>query len=302
MPPKKIQYNFPAGDQSHCPRFRLALPIIEIDDWSGNVDGFSELELNVRDLGTGRPIVVIPGLFDTESHFDIFESLQDQFRVLTISIPGFGTSRRPAWCDSIDDLANIFITYIENLGVEDVILIGFSLGGWVAAEIAVRRPQWLSRLVLVDSFGVRTGKPDERTISDIFAITMADIRKLAFVNPDDAETYLGTVGRSEAELLAIARAQEAVAVYGWRPYLHDPKLPRRLSRIVAPTLVVWGREDHINHLRNGEALAQAIPGAELAVIENAGHFPHLEQSKEFENNLNAFLRRKEKVSAAVTNI
>ncbi len=266
------------------------------------MDGFNDLELDIKELGTGRPMVVIPGLFDTESHFNIFENLQDRFRVTTMSIPGFGKSRRPAWCDSIDDVANLFMSHIEREGLEDVILVGFSLGGWVAAEIALRRPQWLSRLVLVDSFGVRAGKPDERTMADVFAITMEQIRALAFVNADQAETYLGTIGRSEAELLAIARAQEAMAVYGWRPYLHDPKLPRRLTRIQVPALVVWGREDRINDLRNGEALAQAIPGSELVIIGQAGHFPHLEQPDEFENHLLAFLAQEDAMSGATTNL
>jgi len=251
------------------------------------------VEIRVSRRGSGPPTIVLPGIFGIDGRSEAFDALADASTVIVTTHPGFGDSPRPAWCDSIDDLVLAYLDLVEREELTDVTLVGCCIGGWIAAEIAVLRPAWLSRLILVDSLGLRAGGTEDRDFADIFAMTLAEIRALAFVDQGLAETHLGTEGRPVEEVLEIARNQEATAVYGWQPYLHNPKLHRRLGRVRVPTLVVWGERDGIAQPRVGRALAEAIPGARFASIPGAGHLPHLEQPSAFTRLVRDFSGRVE---------
>lgn len=247
------------------------------------------VELDVQQSGEGSPILVFPGVFNFENQSsDWIGALNDDNTVIIPTHPGFGANRRPAWCDSVDDLVYLYEDWVEEAGLDQVTLLGCSFGGWVALELAIRRPRWLSRLILVDSFGYRVGEPDERTVADIFAMRLPEIRQLAFADQDLAEKFLGNEGRSREEILEIAQVQEGAAVYGWSPYMHNPKLGLRLGRISVPTLVVWGSEDKIIGPGQGKALAEAIPGARFELIDGAGHAPHVERPDAFQALLRDF--------------
>ena len=243
------------------------------------------VELEVRDVGAGSAVIVLPGAFGIESRFDDVDDFYPGCRVITVTHPGFGKLKRPEWCESVEDLAYIYMDFIERLGLQRVTLVGFSFGGWIAAEIALRRPTWLDRLILVDNFGLRGGDREDRSTPDLFAMTLAEWREIAFFDAGVGEKFFGSAGRSDEEMLSIARAQEGLAVYGWQPYLHDPKLERRIGRIKVPTLVLWGGEDRIASPDLGRRIASAIPDACLAIIEGAGHFPHLDRPAEFREQI-----------------
>jgi pimeloyl-ACP methyl ester carboxylesterase len=247
------------------------------------------VELQARDSGDGPAVVVLPGAFGIESRRKELDDLYRGCRTITVTHPGFGSEKRPDWCDSVQDLAYIYMDFIERLGLEHVTLVGFSFGGWIAAEIALRRPAWLDRLVLVDTLGFRTGGRDDRTTPDLFAMTVQDWRDIAFSDAAIAEDFFGTAGRPDEDILAIARTQEGLAVYGWQPYLHDPKLQRRIGRIAVPTLVIWGAEDRIASADLGRNVAESIPDARFAIIPGAGHFPHLDKPEEFRRHLEEHL-------------
>jgi pimeloyl-ACP methyl ester carboxylesterase len=93
----------------------------------------------------------------------------------------------------------------------------------------------------------------------------------------------------DAQILAAARNREATARYAWSPYMHDPKLRRRLHRIRIPTLVLWGTSDRILSESYGRAYCAAISGARFELIERAGHFPHLEQPEIFADRVFSFV-------------
>lgn len=249
----------------------------------------SDLEFQVREEGSGPPLLVLPGVFGLEPDAKELGALVQYGTVITPTHPGFGGSPRPSWCDSVTDLAFGYWDWVVSQGLTDVTLIGCSFGGWVAMEIAVQRPAWLRRLVLVDSLGLRIGPRDERVVADVFALTLDEIRELAFADPVTADRHLGTDGRSIEEIVTIADNQEGAAVYGWQPYMHNPKLPRRLGRIDVPTLVVWGENDQVINVNQGSALAALIPTARLAVVEGAGHHPHLERPEEFATVVGSFI-------------
>lgn len=247
------------------------------------------VHLDVRQLGSGPVLVLLPGIFGLEPSAPVVETLAETHRVVVPTIPGFAGSPRPAWCDSVADLMYLSLDLVAELALTEVTLMGCSLGGWVAAQLAVLRPAWLARLVLVDAVGIRVGGREDRDIADVFAIDQDRLIDLAFCDRRIGESHLGVRDRRRTELERIAVDQEALVAYGWQPYLHDPKLRRRLARIDVPTLVVWGAQDGIVSVDYGRAFSDAIPAARFASIADAGHMPHIERPAEFCEALGAFV-------------
>jgi hypothetical protein len=158
-------------------------------------------------------------------------------------------------------------------------VVGVSLGGWIAAEMAVKSCARLSHLVLANPDGIKPSDRETRDIADIFAMTDGQFAELAYFDPSLGKHDYKAM--PEAEVRAVARSREATARYGWSPYMHDPKLKQRPHRIRVPTLVLWGTADRIVSKPYGRAYGAAILGARFEPIERAGHFPHLEQPEEF---------------------
>lgn len=246
-----------------------------------SVDMIDDVEVEVRAAGSGRSMMVLPGFFNLESDPGFISGLAKDFSVVVPVHPGFGACPRPGWLDSVHDLAYLTMDFVAAAGYSDVTLVGCSFGGWVASEIAIMQPSWLTRLVLVDSVGIRVGGREARDIVDMFATPFDELRRLLFATSQAADRYLGVAGKNRQELECIARTQEAAAVYGWEPYMHDPKLARRLRRISAPTTVIWGADDRLVDADYGRTLANSIVGAKFHEISRAGHFPHLEQPEQF---------------------
>jgi pimeloyl-ACP methyl ester carboxylesterase len=254
---------------------------------SGSID--NEVRVEVSRRGSGRAVVVLGGLFGVDGG-DVWDGLVG-CEVFVVSLPGFGGADRPDWCDSVTDLVLMVADWVESEKLVDVCLVGCSFGGWVAAELAVRRPGWLGSVVLVDGLGVRPqGEETDRNFADVFALSWAQVCRQAFADVELGERLLGIAGRDADGVLGLMRCQEAVAVYGWRPYLHDPKLERRLARVGVPVLVVWGEQDRIALPVVGQTLAERIPGARLVMVPGAGHLPHVERPEEFVDVVAKFLK------------
>jgi pimeloyl-ACP methyl ester carboxylesterase len=167
-----------------------------------------------------------------------------------------------------------------------VILVGVSLGGWIAAAITIKSTQRISHLVLANAVGIKVGDRETRDIVDIFALTDAELDKLAYFDP--ARAARDYKAMAENDVRTIARNREATARYGWAPYMHDPKLKGRLHRIRIPTMFLWGAADRILSEAYGRAYCAAIPGARFEMIERAGHYPHIEAPNEFARRVIAF--------------
>jgi pimeloyl-ACP methyl ester carboxylesterase len=212
--------------------------------------------------------------------------LARRFRVIAPSHPGFGASEQPPAFDSIDDLAYFYLDLMDELALTNVVLAGVSFGGWIAAEMAVKSCARLSHLVLANPVGIKISDRETRDIADVFAMTEDQFAALAYLDPAMGKSDYKAM--PEAEVRAVARNREALARYGWSPYLHDPKLKARLHRISVPTLLLWGTADRILSEPYGRAYAAAIPGARFAPIERAGHFPHIERPEEFAQHVLAF--------------
>lgn len=224
--------------------------------------------------GQGQTVIFMHpglGLFGSERFLKL---LAARYEVVAPSHPGFGRSELPQWMSHIDDLAYFHLDLLTALDLRDVTLIGVSFGGWVAAEIAIKSTERIAQLVLVDALGIKIGDRETRDIADIYALPRSELDRRSFANPADKPSV---AAMTDDDLKILAGNREAEALFGWAPYMHDPKLRRRLGRIQIPTLVVWGEQDGIVTPDYGRAFAEAIPEATFEVIEGAAHYAHIEQ-------------------------
>ncbi|MGE0651639.1 MAG: alpha/beta fold hydrolase [Alphaproteobacteria bacterium] len=246
------------------------------------------MKIEVERRGTGKKPLVI--FYDEEAltlESPVLDALARSFQLIIVSPPGFGLSERPDWIETIADCAYICMDVLDALKLKDATVMGFGVGGWLAAEIAVKSTHNLARLVLVDPFGIKVGGPFDRDIQDIWFL--APDKLLALKYADTEKGRIDYTVMPEKKLEIIARNKETYARFCWQPYMHNPKLRRRLHRIDVPTLVVWGDSDGIITPAYGRAFAKEIPDARFATVTKAGHFPHIEQPDAFLKAVGGFI-------------
>jgi pimeloyl-ACP methyl ester carboxylesterase len=243
-------------------------------------------ELELYDRGTGPVIVLLHGAGGLKTSAPFMRALSAEARVIAPSHPGFGRSPLPDWISTIDDLAYLYLDLLDRLDLHDVTLIGMSMGGWTAAEIAIKNSTRLARLILADPVGIKPSGRDVRDIPDIWAIDDAQIAALMQHDPANAPNY---ATMSDEELTVVARNREAAALYLWEPYMHNPQLLRRLHRVTIPTLFVRGASDGLVSAPYVQAYSNAIPGSHIVTIERAGHSPASEQPEAFVSTVFDFM-------------
>jgi len=232
------------------------------------------IDLQVVRRGTGVPLLLLHGGDGPVGQVPFWQRLTEQFDVIAPTHPGFAGSPLPAHFDTLEDLVYLYLDLLDALDVRHVVLLGLAMGGWVAAEVAVRTTTRLAQLILVDAVGIKPGDRNTRDIADIFGMPAAAVTKLLFHDPSKAPAL--TV-MTEAQWTVLASDRIAHAMYTWDPYMHNPKLPHRLHRINVPTLLIWGASDGVVPVAYAEAYRAMIPGAQLVIIPEAGHLPHVEQ-------------------------
>ena len=217
--------------------------------------------------GRGAPLLVLHPEFGAGRWFPYHDALAAHFQVFAPDHPGFGDSERPDWLEGIDDLVFHYLDLLEVLQLDRVSVLGTSVGGWIAAELAAAHPERLDRLVLVGAAGL---KVDGSERFDLFLHPIEETLAHLFHDPRRAAQLLPTefgpdvIVRGYREMTTLAR-------FSWNPYLYNPKLDRRLRRVHVPTLVVWGQDDQFLPLAHGEAYVRALPAATLQVIAPCGH-------------------------------
>jgi pimeloyl-ACP methyl ester carboxylesterase len=188
--------------------------------------------------------------------------------------PGFEGADDLDDIDCIEDLVFHYLDLIEVLGIDQPILMGASLGGWLAAEFAVRYSAWLRSLILVDALGLRVpGAP----AADLFLLNAAQMRTAMFADPTAvvAQALVPDTPPQEA-MLPLLKARRAYARFAWQ-FPDNPKLGSYLYRIKCPTLVVWGERDGVVPLRHAQVYRTEIAAAKLVGLPECGHLPHVEQ-------------------------
>src|SRR5262249_36289537 len=245
-----------------------------------------DLELEVVRRGAGRPLLLLHGFQNVDPGAPLLDGLARHAEVIAPSHPGFGHSPRPDGFETVYDLVHLYLELIESLP-GPVTLVGLSFGGWLAAEIAVATARAIDRLVLVDALGIKVSGRETPDVLDVFNTHPREVRRLSW---HDAERAAPDLDRMSDEALVVrARNWEALCLYGWHPYMYNPRLRAWLRRIGRPTLVLWGASDGIVSPSYGRAYAAPIPGARFEVIAAAGHHPELEQPDAFVERVSAFL-------------
>jgi pimeloyl-ACP methyl ester carboxylesterase len=233
------------------------------------------IDLELFDRGQGAPMLYLHGGSGIMLDGPFLERLAQERRVIAPSHPGFGKSALPDWLDSVDDIAHVYLELMDRLGLTRVDLVGFSIGGWVAADIATKVPERINRLVLIGPVGVKTGTSDRLDVPDVFAMPQEKLDRLRFHDPVNNPIDLATL--PDDQLHIVARNSETLALLTWEPYMHNPKLNHRLHRVSVPTLFLRGASDGIVSADYLERYARLIPRARIDTIAEAGHLPHVEQ-------------------------
>ena len=253
------------------------------------------------ETGRGAPLLYLHGLADVHGAvagwLPFHEALAQSFRLLAPAHPGCAASAGSGEVDGIEDLVFHYLDLLDALGLERVDLLGTCLGGWIAAELAVRHSPRVRRLVLMDAPGLHVpGAP----IADVFMLSQRrdwgkhdDFRRLLFRDPGSALAMAMFPDGSAPVADELLRYQclTLAARIGWTPpYLYDRKLRAHLRRITVPTLIVWGREDHFVPLAHARAYHEGIAGSELSWLDT-GHSPWLEAPDAAATLVREFLQR-----------
>lgn len=246
------------------------------------------VSLEILTAGEGPPLVFLHGGDYFAQHREFFERLARRWRVVVPRHPGFGASQRPDGFRSVHDLAYLYLDLLERQDFRNVILAGSSFGGWIALEMAVRCLERIGRLALINTVGVKFGGREERDIADIYALPADELLRRTFFDAGRAGPDYSRLGDEEA--MAVARDREATALYGWRPYMHNPGLRQWLHRVRVPTLVLWGESDGIVAPGYGEKLCRSLPDARFQLIPEAGHYPQIERPAEVTDAIERFAR------------
>jgi pimeloyl-ACP methyl ester carboxylesterase len=237
--------------------------------------------------GAGRPLLFLhagggpgwlPFMVDLAAHHD----------VIVPEHPGFGASDTPDWLDNVQDLARFYLDFLDQLDLKNVDLVGSSLGGWIAADLAVRNTRRLNSLTLIGSAGIHVpGVPQV----DTFLLNDEQLIRNLFDDPKRIEAMIAEARRPELEDV-ILKNRTTTAKLVWQPRSYDPHLHKWLHRIDVPVHLIWGANDKLFPKDYAFAFQKLIPGSGVTIIPDSGHLPHIEQRQAFVTALEGFLEKK----------
>jgi len=230
--------------------------------------------LRLLRAGKGAPLLWLRGTDASDGWRGYMDALAGRFDLIAPEHPGFGGAAKPDWLDDIGDMANFYFDMIAEMGFTSVHLAGHGLGGWIAAEMAIRDQRELASLTLVDAAGLLV---DGAGGLDPFLRSEEEAILDQFFEADLGAREADRLLTPESEDVRIAN-QMVIAQLAWSPRWHDPHLRKWLHRIDMPTLVIWGEQDRVIPVAHAHVWAGAIPGARLEVVPSCGHAPHIERS------------------------
>jgi pimeloyl-ACP methyl ester carboxylesterase len=244
----------------------------------------------LRHNGDGPPFVYLhSAMGEGAMWLPFMQTWSKKFKVHVPLHPGFGASGGFEKVDSIEDMAFAYAELFDALGLEQFVLVGHSLGGWIAAEYAIRWPERVTKLVVCAAPGLWV---PEHPPADLFRLVQQRdaMRAILFHDPaGPIATLLMKENPTEAELLFGYQAMTVLARLVWkRPY--DPKLADRLYRIACPTVFLWGANDRLVPPAHGEAYQRLVPGSTFATIAECGHLPMFEREAEYVAKVLEFVR------------
>ena len=257
--------------------------------WTEEVLEVAGTSLQLVKGGAGEPLLIFHDEMGHPGWLRFHEALAQHYTLYIPSHPGFGQSGRLDWIMNMRDLAGWYLQALDELELGQVNAIGFSFGGWLAAEIATMCPHHFKKLALVGALGV---KPPVGDIFDMFLAVAQDFITASFLDPDNTPEFEEVCpdDPSPEQVEAWAVAREEACRLGWKPYMHYRPLPHLLRRLKGlSTLIVWGREDPIVPLSAAEVYHEAIEGSKLVILDQCGHHPEMEKTDEFVQLVQGFL-------------
>ena len=257
-------------------------------DWSEETVRVAETDLALIKGGTGKPLLIFHDELGYPGWMSWNAALAETRTLMIPLQPGFGKTPRLDWVCNYRDLAGFYSQVLREMRLEPIDVIGFSAGGFIAAEMAAADPKIFSHIVLVAPMGI---KPREGEILDFFALTIRHHLRATVAEPEKtpefAHIYGGEMTPAQFEAFEDARAE--TARIGWEPFMHNPSLPFLLRGLTTPTLLVWGTRDAVVPRSCIGEYRRVIPGAQVVELNGLGHRPEIEDALSFERAVETFL-------------
>jgi len=235
--------------------------------------------------GAGRPLLYLHGGGGAGGWMPYMADLAARHEVIVPEHPGYGASDTPEWLDNVPDLANFYLDLLDQFDLTDVDLVGHSIGGWIAAELAVRNTRRLASLTLVAAAGIHVSGVAQ---VDTFLLPDEQLTRAMFHDQSRADAVVERLKDPALEDI-ILKNRTTTARLAWQPRGYDPHLRKWLHRIDVPTLLIWGEHDRVFPRDYALAYQRLIPGSKVEVIADCGHVPHVEQRQAFVAAVEAFL-------------
>jgi pimeloyl-ACP methyl ester carboxylesterase len=241
-------------------------------------------QVEMRRAGKGDPLVFLHGAGGQAEWDPYFDMLAERSTVYVPSHPGWAGSTGIEHIDGVEDMAVFYLDLFDALGLSSVNLMGSSLGGMFAAEIAARDHAYVRKLVLCNPVGIWL---DEAPVLDFFTVPMDELMKALYYTPPELPPPPTDPKAAATMLIERAKAMGSTGKFLWP--IPDRGLKKRIHRIKAPTLIVWGEGDGLISAAYGPEFQKRIPGSKLVVIPKAAHLPMVEQPEAFVGAVTAFL-------------
>jgi pimeloyl-ACP methyl ester carboxylesterase len=244
-----------------------------------------DVTVKLHHAGRGATVLFLHGAGGVPQWLPFFDALAERYELLVPEHPGFGGSDDPPWIRSVSDLALFYLDLIEESGLNNIHLIGNSLGGWLAAEILIRDRMRFRSLVQLAPAGIRIKGV---ACGDNFIWGPEEALRNLYCDQAFADRILALTP-TEEQVDVMLRNRFTVAKFGWQPRWFNPDLEKWLHRIKLPALVVWGDDDKIMPPANAALWQQRLPNARLVMLDECGHLPHVEQAPAVARHVLAFL-------------
>lgn len=244
------------------------------------------VKLHLRREGKGETLLFLHGLQGLQGWTPALERLARRFDVLAPDHPGFGRSDLTERIDDVPDLAFFYLDLLEALNLRRVHVVGHSLGGWIALEMAIRSTARFKSLTLAGAAGIRVpGVPR----GDIFICPSTELGQLLFVDAAAGAAWLAQWQSAPDLQEAYDRNRYAAAKFTWQPRLYNPKLAKWLHRIDVPTHIVWGEQDRVVPPSYAAALREDIRDAKVTLLPDCGHLADIERPDLFAEVVSGFI-------------
>ncbi len=242
------------------------------------------LPIAYRRQGNGEAVVFLHGAGFSRRWIPMYEMLAQNFDFIAPESPGFGETPQPSWFRDFSDLSILYDQLFEQLGLDKIHLIGYSMGGWSASEFASYYPRRLKSLSLIVPIGLRL---EDNPGVDLFQLSPQDLMNRLFNDKEIMAEFMEGMDDFD-EGIHLYSEMSAAARLIWAPR-YNLALERRLQRLTCPSLVVRAEDDHLVPNEMAEKFASILPNNRLITIPETGHEPCLERPQALADKLSSFI-------------